>query len=88
MNVVIYLPDISNNQLSAVNFSVTAIRYLPCFEIVQKIYSLYLCEYRYIITINVPLFKNLRDITFFLRDNNFLSHFEGHFEGAMTFLTP
>jgi hypothetical protein len=32
------------------------------------------------ITINVPLLKKLRDIIFFLRDNNFLSHFEGHFE--------
>jgi hypothetical protein len=41
-----------------------------------------------IITINVPLFKKLRDIIIFLRDNNFLSHFEGHFEGAKTFLTP
>ncbi len=41
-----------------------------------------------LITINVPLFKKLRDIIFFLRDNNFLSHFEGHFEGAKTFLTP
>jgi hypothetical protein len=41
-----------------------------------------------LITINVPLFKKLRDIMFFLRDNNFLSHFEGHFEGAKTFLTP
>jgi hypothetical protein len=41
-----------------------------------------------IITINVPLFKKLRDIIFFLRDNNFLSHFKGHFEGAKTFLTP
>jgi hypothetical protein len=40
------------------------------------------------LTINVPLFKKLRDIIFFLRDNNFLSHFEGHFEGAKTFLTP
>ncbi len=27
------------------------------------------------ITINVPLFKKLRDIIFFLRDNHFLSHF-------------
>ncbi len=43
---------------------------------------------RILITINVPLFKKLRDIIFFLRDNNFLSHFEGHFEGAKTFLTP
>ncbi len=41
-----------------------------------------------LITINVPLFKKLRDIFFFLRDNNFLSRFEGHFEGANTFLTP
>ena len=31
-----------------------------------------------ILTINVPLFKKLRDIIFF----------EGHFEGAKTFLTP
>jgi hypothetical protein len=36
---------------------------------------------------NVPLFKKLWDIIFFW-DNNFLSHFEGHFEGASTFLTP
>jgi hypothetical protein len=40
------------------------------------------------ITINVPLFKKMRDIIFFLRDNNILSRFEGHFEGAKTFLTP
>ncbi len=40
------------------------------------------------ITINVPLFKKMRDIIFFLRDNNFLSRFEGNFEGAKTFLTP
>jgi hypothetical protein len=39
------------------------------------------------LTINVPLFKKLRDI-FFLWDNIFMSHFEGHFEGAKTFLTP
>ncbi len=38
------------------------------------------------LTINVPLFKKLRDIIF-LWDNNFMSHFEGHFEGAKTFLT-
>jgi hypothetical protein len=25
---------------------------------------------------------------FFLWDNNFMSHFSGHFEGASTFLTP
>ncbi len=41
-----------------------------------------------IITINVPLFKKLRDIIFFWWDNHFMSHFEGHFEGAKTFLTP
>ncbi len=39
------------------------------------------------ITINVPLFKKLRH-NFFLRDNHFMSHFKGHFEGAKTFLTP
>jgi hypothetical protein len=32
---------------------------------------------------NVPLFKKLWDIIFFW-DNNFLSHFSGHFEGAST----
>jgi hypothetical protein len=37
---------------------------------------------------NVPLFKKLWDIIFFFGDNNFLSHFSGHFEGASTFLTP
>ncbi len=37
---------------------------------------------------NVPLFKKLWDIIFFFWDNNFLSHFSGHFEGASTFLTP
>jgi hypothetical protein len=41
-----------------------------------------------ILTINVPLFKKLRDIIFFLRDSHFMSHFKGHFEGAKTFLTP
>ena len=34
-----------------------------------------------IITINVPLFKKLRDIIF-LRDYHFLSHFKGLFEGS------
>ncbi len=42
----------------------------------------------HLLTINVPLFKKLRDIIFFLRDNHFLSRFKGHFEGAKTFLTP
>ena len=37
---------------------------------------------------NVLLFKKLWDIIFFWGDNNFLSHFSGHFEGASTFLTP
>ncbi len=41
-----------------------------------------------IITINVPLFKKLRDIIFFWWDNHFMSQFEGHFKGAKTFLTP
>ncbi len=45
-------------------------------------------KYTVIITINVPLFKKLRDIIFFWWDNHFMSHFEGHFEGAKTFLTP
>jgi hypothetical protein len=40
------------------------------------------------LTINVPLFKKLRDIIFFGGENHFMSHFEGHFEGAKTFLTP
>jgi hypothetical protein len=40
------------------------------------------------LTINVPLFKKLRDIIFFWWENHFMSHFEGHFEGAKTFLTP
>jgi hypothetical protein len=41
-----------------------------------------------ILTINVPLFKKLRDIIFVWWENHFMSHFEGHFEGAKTFLTP
>jgi hypothetical protein len=41
-----------------------------------------------IITINVPLFKKLRDIIFLGGENHFMSDFEGHFEGAKTFLTP
>jgi hypothetical protein len=40
------------------------------------------------LTINVPLFKKLRDIIFFGGEKHFMSHFEGHFEGAKTFLTP
>ena len=37
---------------------------------------------------NVPLFKKIWDIIFFLRDNHFFGHFKGLFEGAKTFLTP
>jgi len=40
------------------------------------------------ITINVPLFKKLRDIIFFWWDNHFMNHFWGRFEGASTLLTP
>ena len=39
-------------------------------------------------TIIVPLFKKMRDIIDFLGDNHFISHIEGHFKGAETFLTP
>ncbi len=41
-----------------------------------------------ILTINVPLFKKLRDIIFFWWDNHFMSHLEGLFVGANTFLIP
>ncbi len=34
-----------------------------------------------LITINVPLFKKLRDIIFFWGENHFMSHFEGQFRG-------
>jgi hypothetical protein len=37
------------------------------------------------LTINVPLFKKLRDIIFFGWENHFMSHFEGHFEGPRLF---
>ena len=38
---------------------------------------------------NVPLFKKICDIMFFLCDYyTYLSHFSGLFEGASTFLTP
>ncbi len=46
------------------------------------------CEKYNTITINVPLFKKLRDIIFFWWENHFMSHFEGHFAGAKTFLPP
>jgi len=48
----------------------------------------FVCQTHLVITINVPLFKKLRDIIFFWWENHFMSHFEGHFEGAKTFLTP
>ena len=41
-----------------------------------------------LVFVDLPPFKKLRDIIFFLWDNNFMSHFEGHFEGSKTFLTP
>jgi hypothetical protein len=41
-----------------------------------------------LLTINVPLFKKLRDIIFWGGEKHFMIHFEGHFEGAKTFLTP
>ena len=37
---------------------------------------------------NVPLFQKLWDIIFFFGDNNFLSHFSGHFEGGQKSLGP
>jgi hypothetical protein len=37
--------------------------------------------------INVPLLKKLWDIIFFW-DNNFRSHFSGHFEGAQKVIVP
>ena len=37
---------------------------------------------------NVPLFKKIWDIIFFGGDNHFMSHFLGHFEGALFFFTP
>ena len=36
---------------------------------------------------NVPLFKKIWDIIFFVWDNHVMNHFKGHFEGAKTFLT-
>ena len=35
-----------------------------------------------LITINVPLFKKMRDIVIFVWDYYFLSHFKGLFEGV------
>ncbi len=60
---------------------------MVCKTHASKVYNL-LTEVQRVITINVPLFKKLRDIIFFWWENHFMSHFEGHFEGAKTFLTP
>jgi hypothetical protein len=42
----------------------------------------------FIITINEPLFLEVRDFMFFSREKHTISHFAGFFEGAETFLTP
>jgi hypothetical protein len=39
------------------------------------------------ITINVPLFLEVRDFMFFRREKHIISLFAGFFEGAETFLT-
>ncbi len=59
----------------------------PAFIVWVRIKSMRF-ENHEVLTINVPLFKKLRDIIFFGGENHFMSHFEGHFEGAKTFLTP
>jgi hypothetical protein len=40
-----------------------------------------------ILSINVLLILNMREIIFFLLANYFMGHFKGYFEGAKTFLT-
>jgi hypothetical protein len=40
-----------------------------------------------VLTINVPLFLEVRDFMFFMREKHIISHFAGFFEGAKTFLT-
>jgi hypothetical protein len=50
--------------------------------VLSFLYRSELTCYWYLLTINVPLFKKLRDIIFFWWDNHFMSHFEGHFEGS------
>jgi hypothetical protein len=37
---------------------------------------------------NAPLILKIWVIYFFLRANQFMGHFSGYFEGALTFLTP
>ncbi len=71
-----------------VNFLCLEVKCFFSFSVYKVLYLLSSFEKRDGITINVPLFKKMWDIIFFLRDNNFLSRFEGHFEGAKTFLTP
>jgi hypothetical protein len=39
------------------------------------------------IRVNVPLILKVRDFMFFRREKHIISHFEGIFEGAETFLT-
>jgi hypothetical protein len=63
------------------------LRYYVEFNVITNVRKL-AKNCKEIITINVPLFKKLRDIIFFWWENHFMSHFEGHFEGAKTFLTP
>ncbi len=51
-------------------------------EVLRNKYGQWSCYFDIkVLTINVPLFKKLRDIIFFWWENHFLSHFEGHFEG-------
>ncbi len=45
-------------------------------------------EYGEELTINVPLFKKMRDIIFFLRDNNFLSPLKMSREMAQKVIVP
>ena len=42
----------------------------------------FIADSELLMTINVPLFKKMRDIIDFLGDNHFISHFEGHFKGS------
>ena len=44
--------------------------------------------YTHLLTINVLLFKKMRDIIDFLGDNNFISPFEGHFKGVKKVRPP
>ncbi len=75
--VLIYRKDLTLTKVNGPN----------CLQTIKKTTTERSCRTPYI-TINVPLFKKMRDIIFILWDNNFLSRFEGHFEGTKTFLTP